>query len=146
MKKKSIFWIAPAVVSLALAAGCSATVEQPANLNGDQTAETVHTAGPNNQENQNSPQQAYNSQENKPDPSDMITPPEDSPKTPGIGETAASTVDKISKSKSDKDKGWNTKSPKLLGIAIGDSKDSVIAQYGKARKSSQWRNKRKQAM
>ena len=116
MKNKPLFWIAPAVLSLALAAGCSNTPQQPNpsiadSAPGSQTGITE----PETVKEQNSPQQTYN---NQPDTSPaIITPPDESAKTLGTGEAAerGNTV------KTESDKSWNTKSPKLLGIALGDS-------------------------
>lgn len=73
-----------------------------------------------------SPQQTYDNhpmEENE--TASLITPPDDSAKSPGTGETASGKV------KTESSKAWDAKAPMLLGISIGDAQDTVTAQYGK---------------
>ncbi|XEC93068.1 hypothetical protein AB6A23_17000 [Paenibacillus tarimensis] len=74
-----------------------------------------------------SPQQAYDLQ--KYDDTKAITPPDNSAKSPGTGETANS--DGKGNQTTEAESNWNSDLPKLAGIAIGDSRNSIAEEHGK---------------
>lgn len=146
--KSSRLLLLSACLLLALAAGCSkeaptaqpgksvqtadAGSEQKVDSHAQETKGNVaepddsgHSEQADPQE--QSPQQTYDNQPAEDnETASLITPPDNSAKSPGTGETATG-----GKVKTESSKAWDAKAPLLLGISIGDAQDTVIAQYGK---------------